>query len=127
MRVAGHHRTPGSDIVDVAAAIRVPQVGARGPLEEQRHAADGAKGAHRRVDAGRDDALRTLEQRFAFHVNSFPYWRARGLTSGASEKSEMTASRGAAALMSRGAFLGVIPPNAASRTPSSPALVNRES
>src|SRR3989442_10556977 len=110
MRVAGHHRTPGSDIVDVAAAIRVPQVGARGPLEEQRHAADGTKGAHRRVDAGRDDALRTLEQRFAFHVNSFPYWRGRRLTSGASKKSEMNAGTSPPALMTRGGFsIGISP------------------
>src|SRR3989442_14248857 len=125
MRVAGHHRTPGSDIVEVAAAIRVPQVGARGALEEQRHAAGGSKGAHRRVDAGRDDALRTLEQRFAFHVNSFPYWRARRLISGASKRSEMTASRSAPALMSRRAVSSVIPPIAASRTPSLLAFVDQ--
>src|SRR5437879_3734509 len=126
VRVAGHHRAPGPDIVDVTAAIRVPQVGTRGALEEQRHAADRTKGAYRRVDAARDDALRTLEQRFAFHVNSFPYWRARRLTSGASKRSEMTASRSAPALMSRGAFSSVIPPIAASGTPSFLALVNRE-
>src|SRR5207302_8117184 len=93
VRVAGHHRTPGPDIVDVAAAIRVPQIGARGALEEQRHAADRAKRAQRGIDPARDEALRTLEQRFAFHVNSPPYRRARSPIPGAPKRSEMTPRR----------------------------------
>ena len=47
MRVAQHHRPPGADVVDVALAIRVPQVRAGGSLEERRRAAHRAKRAHR--------------------------------------------------------------------------------
>ena len=57
MRVARDHRAPGADVVDVPPAVGVPEVGARGPLEERRHAADRAKRAHRGIDAGRNAQL----------------------------------------------------------------------
>ena len=58
MRVPGEHRPPGADIVDIALAVRVPQVRPRGALEERRRAADGAKCAYRRVHPGGNARLR---------------------------------------------------------------------
>ena len=49
--VAEDHGAPGTDVIDVALAIGVKEVGAAGALEEDRVAADAAEGAHRRVDA----------------------------------------------------------------------------
>ena len=63
MAVAEDHRPPGADVVDVALAVGVAEVRALGARDEARRAADGAEGAHRRVDAAGDDALGALEQR----------------------------------------------------------------
>jgi hypothetical protein len=60
--VAQDHRAPGADVVDVALAFGVPDVGALRALDEARRAADGAEGAHGRVDAAGDDALGAFEQ-----------------------------------------------------------------
>jgi hypothetical protein len=59
--MAQDHRAPGADVVDVAPAFDVPQPGAFGAADEARRAADGSEGAHRRIDAAGDDALRALE------------------------------------------------------------------
>jgi hypothetical protein len=41
-------------------------------LEEARRAADGAKGAHRRIHATGNDPLGALVERFIVHVKSLP-------------------------------------------------------
>jgi hypothetical protein len=71
MGVAEDHRAPGADVVDVAAAVLAPDVGARRLADEHRIAADGAECAHGRVDAAGDVALGFLEQ-----VHD---WRASGM------------------------------------------------
>src|SRR5688572_3384598 len=112
VRVTGDHRAPGGDVVDVALALGVPQMGARGALEEGRRAADGAERTHRRIDAGRNGALRALEQRLVLHWKSFLYAAAWRAMSGASNRSEITATRSAPAAMTCGAFCSVMPPMA---------------
>ena len=62
MRVAEDRRSPRADVVDVALAVGVAHVRALAAREEARRAADGAKRAHRRVDAARNRALRTGEE-----------------------------------------------------------------
>ena len=61
MRVPEDRRAPRPDVVDVALAVRVPQVRAFATDEEARRAADRAKGAHGRIDAARDRSLRASE------------------------------------------------------------------
>jgi len=46
MAVAQDHRAPGADVVDVALAVGVPEVGALGARDEARRAAHGLEGAH---------------------------------------------------------------------------------
>ena len=60
--VAQDHRSPGAEVVDVAVAVRVPQVRAFGARDEWRIAADGAKGADRRVDAAGEELFGALLQ-----------------------------------------------------------------
>src|SRR5258708_39776411 len=92
-------------------------MGAGGTLEERRHSADRAKRAHGGIDAAGNGALRALEEGFVpVHVKSFPYWRARAAMSGASKRSEMTASRSAPASITFGALSRVMPPIAHSDT-----------
>ena len=62
MSVAQNHGAPGADVVDVAIAVDVEQVGALRPLREEGFAADRFEGAYRRVHAARGDALRAFEQ-----------------------------------------------------------------
>jgi hypothetical protein len=62
VRVAEDRRPPGTDVIDVALAVRVPHVRAFATREEARRAAYGAKCAHGRVDAARNRALGTREQ-----------------------------------------------------------------
>ncbi len=47
VRVAQDHRPPGADVIDEAPPIGGGGIGAGGFLEEDRLAADAAKGAHR--------------------------------------------------------------------------------
>ncbi len=61
-RVAQNHRSPGAEVVDVAIAVGVVEGCALGALDEGRRAADGAKGADRRVDAAGEEALGALLQ-----------------------------------------------------------------
>ena len=51
MAVAQDHRPPGADVVDVAVAVDVEQIGALAALEEDRLAADAAEGPGRAVHA----------------------------------------------------------------------------
>ncbi len=62
MVVSDDHRSPGTDIVDVALAFDIPQIGPFGATGEERFAADGTEGAHRRVDAARHTCLGAGEQ-----------------------------------------------------------------
>ena len=59
------HRAPGADVVDELVAVFVPDARALGARDEARRAADGAIGAHRRVDAAGQHLLGALEQRAA--------------------------------------------------------------
>ncbi len=60
--VADDHRAPGTDVVDVAVAVDVVQVGAIGAFDEERLAADRLERAHRRIDAARQQLLGAGEQ-----------------------------------------------------------------
>src|SRR5712671_5068652 len=101
-------------------------MGARRALEERRHPAHRAERAHGGIDAAGNGALRALEERFVFcHLKSFPYWRARAAMSGASKRSEMTATRSAPASMTCRALSRVMPPIAQRGTPRS--FLNSES
>jgi len=55
--VTDDHRTPRADVVDVAVAIDVEQIGTVGTLDEEGLAADRLEGAHRRVDAAGQQLL----------------------------------------------------------------------
>src|SRR5258708_25471812 len=100
-------------------------MGPRSAVEEGRPPADGAIRTHRGVDPAGNGALGALEQRFVFHVNSFPYWRARRPMSCASNRSEITASRSAPAAITWRALSTVMPPIAQRGTPKS--FLNSES
>ena len=110
MRVAEDGRPPGADVVEIALAVGIPQVGAFAARDEARRAADGSKRAHRGVDAGGNRALRTGEELFvAVHggplgvltvgcgagrqANTAAMARAAAVTSGASNTAEITATR----------------------------------
>ena len=62
--VAQDHRTPRADVVDVPLALGVPQIGALRAPDETRRAAHRAKGAHRRIHATGNHALRAGKQCF---------------------------------------------------------------
>ncbi len=64
MRVAGDHRPPRADIVDVALAVDVDQARALGARDERRRAADRLEGAHRRIDSAGNDPRGALEEFF---------------------------------------------------------------
>jgi hypothetical protein len=57
------HGTPGAEVVDVAVAIGVPEVGAFAADDEGRVAADGAKGTDRRVDSAGKNFFCALPER----------------------------------------------------------------
>ena len=48
--VAEDHGAPRADVVDVAIAVEIEEVGPFGPIEEDRLAADAAKGPGRTID-----------------------------------------------------------------------------
>ena len=56
--VAQDHRPPGTEVVQVAIAIGVPQVRALGSHQERRISPDGAEGTHRRIYASGQVLLR---------------------------------------------------------------------
>ena len=57
MTVAEDHRPPGADVIDIGIAVDIIDFRAGGAFDEDRFAADGAKGAHRTVDAAGDDLV----------------------------------------------------------------------
>ena len=59
--MAEDHRTPGADIIDIALAIGIEQIGTGRAVDEHRFTANAAKCTHRRVDATRDVALGEFE------------------------------------------------------------------
>ena len=61
--VAEDHRSPGTEVVNVAIAIGVPQIGALAALDKGRLATHGAKGADRRVDPAGKQFFCALPQR----------------------------------------------------------------
>ena len=61
-RVPEDRRAPGADVIDVFIAIDVPDPCALRALDEERLAAETAKGAHRRIDAA-GDALQAAAKR----------------------------------------------------------------
>ena len=60
--VAEDHRSPGAEVVDVAVAVRVPEICALGAHYEGGIAADGAEGADGRVDAAGEELFCALLQ-----------------------------------------------------------------
>ena len=62
VRVPGDQRAPRADVVDVAVAVDVDQLGALAALDEDRVAADRAHRPHRRVDAARQQLERPLRR-----------------------------------------------------------------
>jgi hypothetical protein len=62
MHVAENHRAPGADVVDVAGAVRVPEVRALRANDKARRAADRAERPHRRIHAAGDGELGAFEQ-----------------------------------------------------------------
>ncbi|EJK92630.1 hypothetical protein UUU_06160 [Klebsiella pneumoniae subsp. pneumoniae DSM 30104 = JCM 1662 = NBRC 14940] len=64
--VAQHHRTPGTDIIDIGFPIHVIEVSAIRAFDKQRCAADAGESAHRRVNAAGDQFARSVVQIFRF-------------------------------------------------------------
>jgi hypothetical protein len=62
MVVADDHRPPRADIVDIARAFDVPQIGAIRARGEERLAADRLECAHRRIHAAGHQRLCALEE-----------------------------------------------------------------
>ncbi len=58
--VAENHGAPGAEVVEVAIAVGIPEIGAFGADNEWRLAADSTKGTHRRVDAAGEQSFRPL-------------------------------------------------------------------
>src|SRR3546814_6670015 len=134
MVVAGDHRPPGADVVDVAVAVHVEQERALRALREERFAADRAERAYRLVHAARHQRLGAGEQGMrALLGHGRPLggqWgrakqacsaRAAATGSGASKTPPITASRSAPASSGIAAFSGVIPPIATTGRPSTRA------
>jgi hypothetical protein len=61
--VAEDHGSPGTEVVNVAIAVRVPQICALAALDKGRLATHGTKGAHGRVDPARKQLFCALPQR----------------------------------------------------------------
>ena len=64
--VAQDQRAPGEDVVQIAVAVDVVEIGALSPLDEARRSAHGAVGTHRTVDATRHQPLRLRPESFRF-------------------------------------------------------------
>ena len=60
--VAQNHGTPGADVIDIALAIGVPEMGTLRALHKTGCSTHGLEGAYRRIDAARNDLLGALEQ-----------------------------------------------------------------
>lgn len=57
MVVAEDHRTPGADVIDVAATFGIPHVGAFGATDKARCAANALESAYGRIHAAGDALL----------------------------------------------------------------------
>src|SRR5690606_29320070 len=138
MVVAGDHRAPGADVVDVAVAVDVVQERAVRAPGEERFAAYRPERAHRRVDATGHQLAGAGKQgagAFGIHAavlqKSARSARAAVTGSGASKTAPTTASRSAPAAIGIPALSGVIPPIATSGRPnpvasrSSPGVARR--
>ena len=62
--------TPRADVVDVAVAVGIPDVGALAADKERRLAANRAESTHGRVDAAGDELLGTFLQVTGFVKNA---------------------------------------------------------
>jgi hypothetical protein len=62
MNVAENHRAPRTDVVDIALAVRIPEIRALRALDEARRAADRAERTHRRVHAAGNGSLGAFEE-----------------------------------------------------------------
>src|SRR5262249_40106299 len=124
---------------DVALAVGVPQVRAFAARKKSRRATDRAKGAHRRIHAGGNRALRPGGELFVAGHAGWPLRceankaaKARAPArpppaSGASKSAEITASASAPAASNGPALAGVMPPMATIPTPHcARAAVNSE-
>ena len=72
MRVAENRRPPSEDIINQFIPVHVPNLAAAGFVDKERMAADGAEGAHGRIDAAGNILQRLGEQGFrlgAIHVD----------------------------------------------------------
>ena len=75
MGVADNRRPPRADVVNIARAVGIPHIGALGLLDETRHAADTAEGAHGRIDAAGNDVFGAGEKLFvAGHGGFLSEW-----------------------------------------------------
>ena len=72
MRVAKDRRSPRANVVDVAFAVGVEDIGALPALEESGCAADRTKGADRRIDTGGNGALGAREE-FVVAAHGTPF------------------------------------------------------
>ena len=129
--VTQDHGAPGADVVDVAVAVGVEDIGPGRAGEEDRVAADAAEGPHRGVHAPGDVALGGGEEvvgaghgagpcsgvgfglGFGFGWRRAGYRpRPRALGSGSAKTPLTTASRSAPAAIRAAPFCGVMPPMA---------------
>src|SRR5438445_116429 len=62
MRVTDDRGTPRADVIDVALAVRIPQIRTVAAREKARRSADRAKRANRRIHARGNRSLRTREE-----------------------------------------------------------------
>ena len=72
MGVAGDHRSPGTDVVNITMFILVIEPGARAAFEEDWRSTDAAKGTHRRIDAAGNMLLGFGEQVFGTGHDQIP-------------------------------------------------------
>ena len=80
--VAQDHGAPGADVVDVAVAVGVEDIGPGGAGEEDRVAADAAEGPHRGVHAPGDVALGGGEEVVGAGHGADPVWVDASVRSG---------------------------------------------
>ena len=60
--MAQDHGPPGADVIDMALAIGIPEIGTLGALHKAGRTAHGLEGAYGGVDAAGDNALGAVEQ-----------------------------------------------------------------
>ncbi|MNE46797.1 hypothetical protein D3C80_1411570 [compost metagenome] len=75
--MAEHHRTPGTDIIDIGFAIDIVQKRAICTFNKQRRSTDAGKGANGRVYAARDKLTCSAVQVFRLAHSVFLVRRKR--------------------------------------------------